>query len=64
MSNQDHVPPVVEAYLLDLEMLLMTPGGRERSESEFRAILSAAGFEMMRIVPTEAPVSVIEAGPA
>jgi hypothetical protein len=54
----------VEAYLLDLEMLLMTPGGRERSESEFRAILSAAGFEMMRILPTEAPVSVIEAEPA
>ena len=54
----------VEAYLLDLEMLLMTPGGRERSESEFRAMLSAAGFETTRILPTTAPVSVIEARPS
>jgi len=53
----------VEAYLLDLEMLLLTPGGRERTEAEFGAILSAAGFVMTRIVPTTAPVSVIEARP-
>lgn len=50
-----------ESYLLDLEMLVNTPGGRERTESEFRAILGAAGFAMSRIVPTAAPVSVIEA---
>jgi hypothetical protein len=49
---------------LDLELLVMTPGGRERSHSEFRAILSAARFEMTRVVPTAAPVSVIEARPA
>ena len=53
-----------EAYLVDLEMLVHTPGGRERTESEFRAILSAAGFPTMRVVPTTTPVSVIEARPA
>jgi O-methyltransferase len=53
-----------EAYLVDLEMLVHTPGGRERTESEFRAILSAAGFATMRVVPTTTPVSVIEARPA
>ena len=52
-----------EAYLVDLEMLVHTPGGRERTESEFRAILSAAGFARMRVVPTTTPVSVIEARP-
>jgi hypothetical protein len=52
-----------EAYLLDLEMLVNTPGGRERSETEIKAILAAAGFHVMRIVPTPAPVSVIEARP-
>jgi O-methyltransferase domain len=31
-----------EAYLVDLEMLAQAPGGRELTESEFRAILSAA----------------------
>jgi hypothetical protein len=50
-----------EAYLVDLEMLVHTPGGRERTESEFRAILSAAGFATMRVVTTTTPVSVIEA---
>jgi SAM-dependent methyltransferase len=50
-----------EAYLVDLEMLVYTPGGRERTESEFRAMLSAAGFATTRVVPTEAPVTVIEA---
>jgi hypothetical protein len=50
-----------EAYLVDLEMLVLAPGGRERTESEFRAILSVAGFAMTRIVPTTTPVSLIEA---
>jgi len=50
-----------EAYLLDLEMLLLTPGGRERTAFEFGGILSAAGFAIARIVPTTGPVSVIEA---
>ena len=53
----------VEAYLLDLEMLVNTPGGRERTEAEFRTILSTAGFARIRVVPTTAPVSVIEARP-
>jgi O-methyltransferase domain len=53
----------VEAYLLDLEMLVNTPGGRERTEAEFRAILPAAGFTATRVVPTTAPVSVIVARP-
>ena len=46
--------------LIDLEMLLM-PGGRERTEEEFRALFERAGFNMTRIVPTKSPLSVIEA---
>ena len=46
--------------LIDLEMLMM-PGGRERSESEFRTLLASAGFELTRVVPTRSPLSVIEA---
>ena len=52
-----------EAYLLDREMLVLTPGGRERTEAEFRAILSEAGLAMARVIPTAAPVSIIEARP-
>jgi hypothetical protein len=48
--------------LIDLEMLMM-PGGKERSELEFRALFASAGFELTRIVPTRSPLSVIEARP-
>jgi len=46
--------------LLDLTMLVI-PGGRERTEEEFRGLLGAAGFQLVRIIPTEAEVSIIEA---
>ena len=46
--------------LLDLEMLLM-PGGRERTEPEFRALFAKGGFEITRIVPTRIADSIIEA---
>ena len=40
--------------------MLITSGGRQRSEAEFRSLYDAAGFKLMRIVPTQARVSVIE----
>jgi hypothetical protein len=57
------VPETPEPHfskLLDLEMLLM-PGGRERTEREWRDLFSNAGFEITRIVPIRAAESVIEA---
>jgi hypothetical protein len=54
----------VDSYLLDLEMLVNTPGGRERSESEFREILNAAGFGPPRLIQTKTAWSIIEARPA
>jgi SAM-dependent methyltransferase len=53
-----------DAYLLDLEMLVNTPGGRERTEAEFQAILRTAGFGPARVITTAAPVSILEARPA
>jgi hypothetical protein len=46
--------------LIDLEMLVF-PGGRERTAAEFTDLFARAGFELTRIVPTESPLSVIEA---
>jgi ubiquinone/menaquinone biosynthesis C-methylase UbiE len=46
--------------LMDLNMLVMT-GGRERTEEEFKQLLAAAGFRLLRIVPTLSGFSVIEA---
>ncbi len=48
--------------LLDLTMLVL-PGGKERTEDEYRTLLKAGGFQLTRIVPTNAEVSVIEGKP-
>jgi len=45
--------------LLDLAMLVV-PGGKERTPAEYRQLLQAAGFQLGRIMPTQAEVSVIE----
>jgi O-methyltransferase domain/Dimerisation domain len=47
--------------LLDLEMLVLTPRGRERTKSEFTALLRGAGFRMTRVVATPSPMSIVEA---
>ncbi|MGH8459550.1 MAG: methyltransferase, partial [Nevskiales bacterium] len=49
--------------LLDLEMLTL-PGGRERTEDEFRSLFAKAGYRLARVVPTKSPLSVVEAAPA
>ena len=46
--------------LIDLEMLVCTPGGKERTANEFRDLLSSAGLELLAIHPTAAIESVIE----
>jgi hypothetical protein len=46
----------------DVNMLVST-GGRQRSEDEFRALYQAAGFRLTTIVPTVARVSIVEGVP-
>ena len=49
----------------DINMLVANVGGRERTEAEFRTLLTTAGFTLTRIVPTtQAESSVIEGLPA
>jgi hypothetical protein len=54
-TNEPHY-----SKLLDLEMLT-SPGGRERTASEYEALLAAAGFRLTRIIPTKSPFSIVEA---
>jgi hypothetical protein len=57
------IPPAGEpsfAKFLDLEMLML-PGGKERTEDEFRTLLESAGFRMTRAIRTPSPSSIIEA---
>jgi hypothetical protein len=44
-------------------VMLVIPGGQERTESEYAALLGKAGFRLNRVVPTESVVSVVEAIP-
>ena len=46
--------------MLDM-MMLVGPGGQERTEQEYGALLTKADLRLNRIVPTESPVSVVEA---
>ena len=60
------VPPANEphfAKFLDLEMLVI-PGGRERTEEEFRRLFANAELKLTRIIPTKSPVAIIEGVPA
>jgi SAM-dependent methyltransferase len=58
------VPPPGErgwAKLLDLEMLVLTPRGRERTKAEFTRLLRGAGFRLSKVVATKSPLSIVEA---
>jgi O-methyltransferase domain len=52
------------AKMLDIEMLVMTVGGKERTAQEFGELFASSGLRLNRIVPTSRPISVIEALPA
>lgn len=59
------IPPGNDPFfgkLLDVNMLVI-PGGMERTEAQYRELYRSAGFQLTRIVPTKAEISVIEGKP-
>ena len=46
----------------DLQMLVCV-GGRERTETEYRALLTAARFDLQEVVATASPLSLLVAKP-
>ncbi len=48
------------AKLLDIEMLVMTQGGRERSRAEFERLFAQSGLRLSRIVPTSGATMILE----
>jgi hypothetical protein len=54
-GNEPHMSKII-----DIEMLFF-PGGKERTEGEFRELFAKAGLRMTRVVPTKSPFCVIEA---
>ena len=51
-----------EAKLFDINMLVVL-GAAERTRMEYQALLQQGGFSLARVIPTTAPVSIIEAVP-
>jgi ubiquinone/menaquinone biosynthesis C-methylase UbiE len=45
--------------IMDLEMLV-SPGGRERTASEFESLFAQSSFRLTRVIPTASPLCIIE----
>lgn len=54
-------PPGPYLAYLDLQMLLVSGGGRERTRGEVEALLGRADLTLERVVPTATPLSVVVA---
>jgi hypothetical protein len=54
-------PDAHPAKFMDVNMLAMTEGGCERTETEYAALFRKAGLKLVQVHPTQSPVSVVEA---
>ncbi len=57
-ANKPHLSKIA-----DIEMLVMTEGGKERSEHEYAELCETAGFRLSKVIPTVSPWSIIEGVP-
>jgi tRNA A58 N-methylase Trm61 len=57
--GQDNKPAFGKIF--DLQMLVGTTGGRERTRIEFENLLKQAGFRLNRVIDTASPFSIVEA---
>ena len=48
------------AKILDIEMLV-SPGGKERTATEYAELFRQSGLKLSRVIPTRSPYSIIEA---
>ncbi len=60
--HMDGSPLSQLGFARDINMMVST-GGQERTEGEFRALLDSAGFKLTKIIPTQPPYYLLEAMP-
>lgn len=53
----------VIGYLMDMQMMAMFGGAKERTAAEFETLFTESGFAIRRIIETASPASLIEATP-
>jgi ubiquinone/menaquinone biosynthesis C-methylase UbiE len=57
-------PPNEASLGKDMDMIMLAfPGGKERSEEEYRALFESAGFRLSKVTPTQSGVCVVEGRP-
>jgi len=44
-------------------LMLVCTGGRQRSEEKFRTLLASSGFQLSKVVPTAAGISILHGEP-
>ncbi len=54
-------PGPAPAKMLDIEMLVCTRGGKERTATEFAQLFEPAGLKLLDIKPSHSPVCLIDA---
>lgn len=57
------IPPGNEPFggkFLDINMLVMSPGGRERTQAEYQELFKQSGFQLTQIIPTSQDISIVE----
>ena len=47
-------------YLIDTQMMAMFGTARERTEAEFRDLLTEIGFAFRRLIPTTSQIFIVE----
>ena len=57
----DHRRPEYPAPISDLQMLVVTSGGRQRSTSQFEALFRQTGLELEQVHDLALPMSIFEA---
>lgn len=48
-------------FMMDINMMVLNHGGRERTSAEYGALLEEAGYTQERTIPTPSPASIVEA---
>ncbi|MDP3972799.1 MAG: methyltransferase [Candidatus Nanopelagicales bacterium] len=48
-------------FMMDINMMVLNHGGRERTSFEYGALLAEADFQMQRTIPTPSLISIVEA---
>ena len=52
------------SFLSDMDMMVLFPGAKERTLTEFAVLLRQSGFAAPRLLPTRSPFSIIETAPS